>query len=127
MKIDNRLKITIKVNDDFEHGRIEFTLPDGRILSAYQVDYEDVYTGDQAEVSQYRYTAYGDYYGFDLDEFNGESVVEYDIGFSKYDEGTLKFCKKVCLYYCKQIQFDAISVCFEMPKHYLELLIKENK
>ena len=121
-------KIIIKSNDDFEHGKIEFTLPDGRKLTAYQIDYEDVYTGDEAEESQYRYTSYGDYYGFDIDTFEGKSVVEYgDLGFKKYDEDTLKFCKKVCLYYCKQIQFDVLSEEFEMPERYLELINKEEK
>ena len=116
-------KITIKINDAFDHGMLEFTLPDGRKCSAYQIDYEDVYTGDESEPSQYRYTKYGDYYGYDIDEFEGECVVSYgSSGFLEYDENILKFVKKVCLYYSKQIQFDIMSDKFEMPERYLELL-----
>jgi hypothetical protein len=113
--------IVIKINDDFDHDKLEFTLPDGRILSVYQIDYEDVYTGNEVEPSQYRYAAYGDYYGFDIEEFDGKTVVEYDIGFKRYDEDLLKFCKKVCLYYCKATQFDSGLVDFTMPGRYLEL------
>ena len=117
-------KVIIKCNDDFDHGMVEFTLPDGRKLSVFQIDYDDVYTGDQSEPSQYRYTAYGDYYGYDIDEFEGKTVVEYGgLGFKKYDENELKFCKKVCLYYSKMlIDGGWDSDTFEMPEKYLKLL-----
>ena len=120
-------KILIKINDDFEHGKVEFTLPNGSKLTAYEIGYDEVYTGDQAEPSQYRYRAYGDEFGFDIDEFDSKTVVEYGmLGFKQYDENQLKFCKKVCLYYCKEVQFNRIAEEFEMPEKYLELL-KEKK
>ena len=78
-------KITIKINDAFDHGMLEFTLPDGRKCSAYQIDYEDVYTGDESEPSQYKYRNYGDEFGYDIDEFDGKCVVEYGMsGFLPY-------------------------------------------
>ena len=123
-------KIIIKFNDEFDHGMIEFTLPDGRKLNAYDVGYENIYTGDEAEPSQYRYRhPYADEYGYDIDEFDGKPVVEYgDFGFKNYDEDILKFCKKVCHYYSKTMSEAwgkmEKTMSFEMPERYLELINK---
>ena len=124
--------IVIKFNDEFDHSMIEFTLPDGRKLSAYDVGYENIYTGEQTEPSQYRYrNKYYDEFGFDISEFDGKPVVEYaSFGFNKYDENILKFCKKVCFYFCKALSdSNAVinNMMFEMPERYLELLNKKGE
>ena len=115
-------KITIKI-EELEGQELQFTLPDGRKVLVYDIGYEDVYTGEQAEPSQYRYTRYGDDYGFDIGEFDGKNVVEYSMGgFNEYDDDFLKFCKKVCLYYAKEISNNWRAEEFEMPSRYLDLV-----
>ena len=83
--------------------------------------------GENRDVNQYKYrTKYScDEYGFDMDEFDGKGVVEYSMGgWNEYDEDTLKFVKKVCLYYCQAISDDYSVEDFEMPERYLELVNK---
>ena len=120
-------KITIKFNDEFNDAKVEFELPDGRKCSAYDIGFDSVYTGEERDINQYSYRRYGDEYGYDIDEFNGQGVVEYSMGgWNEYDEDILKFVKKVLHYYSKECTDNWRQVCdtmsFEMPERYLELV-----
>ena len=122
-------KVIIKFEEN-EHGQIVFTLPDGRKASAYEIGYDMVEGGENADINQYKYSPRysGDEYGFDLDEFDGESVVSFEgYGFNSYDEDTLKFVKKLCMHYARQISDDWRVEEFEMNAKYLELVTKESK
>ena len=58
-----------------------------------------------------------------MDEFDGKGVVEYSMGgWNEYDDDTLKFVKKVCLYYSQALSDDWGCEEFEMPERYLELV-----
>ena len=120
-------KITIKWEEVGNCGgqQLMFYLPDGREMTATEIGWDMVETGEDADPNQYRYrTKYScDEYGFDLDEFDGKDIVKYGMrGFLEYDENTLKFCKKVLLYWCKAYSDNWEADEFEMPSKYLELL-----
>lgn len=113
----------IKVNQK-ENSLIEFILPSGSIATVYEIDYDCVQTGDYADPSEYRYKSKNyDEFGYAIDEFNGKSIIEYaNFGFKEYDENLLKFVKKLCLYYSKELCLDSYPDEFEMPDRYLELI-----
>ena len=120
-------KITIKWEELGGAGgqNLKFTLPDGREMTATEIGYDYVEGGEDADINQYRYrTKFAcDEYGFDLDEFDGKDIVKYGMsGFLEYDENTVKFCKKVLLYWCKAYSDNWEADKFEMPSKYLELL-----
>ena len=116
-------KVIIKFEQQ-DKGRIEFTLPDGRKASAWEIGYDEVEGGENADINQYKYSPKysGDYYGFDLDEFDGEDVCSYETFGYRYDDDTLKFVKKLCMHYARQMSEDWRVEEFEMNAKYLELV-----
>ena len=107
--------------------QIKFILPNGSTITATEIGYDMVESGEYADPNQYKYRSkYGcDEFGFDLDEIDGKGIVEYGMGgFLEYDEHVLRFCKKVCLYWAKAYADNWDNEQFEMPEKYLSLLNK---